>query len=323
MMEMILLFFFMFSFLLIAGVFYLFILLDSKVERRINYYFDINKSIKNKKSRKERIKMYSSSLKRMNEVVRDKLSNIDQEKIDQMLKSAGVKLNPEEYIMLKWFYTAIGAGLFYFISGSVFFLIPGGILGYVMPNVWLKRRIRTRIQRFNEGLPDMITTIVGSLRSGYSFSQALKTVAEECESPIKEEVTLMLKEMNYGITMEDALYNLSTRMPSNDLEMMIQTVLIQRQVGGNLASVLEIIVKTIRDRNKIQRQVQTLTAQGRLSGRVIGALPIVLGTVIYLINPDYINTLFTNPLGIIIMSVGAVSGITGFILINKLTKIEV
>lgn len=322
-MEMIVLFFFMFCFLLIAGMFYLFILLDRKVEKRINYYFDINRSAKDKKSRKERIKMYSSSLKRVNEAVRDKLSSIDQEKIDQMLKSAGVKLNPEEYIMLKWFLTAIGAGLFYFISGSIFFLIPGGIIGYIAPNTWLKRRIRIRIERFNEGLPDMITTIVGSLRSGYSFSQALKTVAEECESPIKEEVTLMLKEMNYGITMEDALYNLSTRMPSNDLEMMIQTVLIQRQVGGNLATVLEIIVKTIRDRNKIQRQVQTLTAQGRLSGRVIGGLPIVLGGVIYLINPEYINALFTNPLGIIIMSVGIASGITGFILINKLTKIEV
>lgn len=323
MMEMILLFFFMFCFLLIAGMFYFFILLDSKVEKRINYYFEINKSIRDKKSRKERIKMYSSSLKRMNEVVRDKLSSIDQEKIDQMLKSAGVKINPEEYIMLKWFYTAISAGLCFFITGSIFFSIPGGIIGYIAPNAWLKRRIRIRIQKFNEGLPDMITTIVGSLRSGYSFSQALKTVAEECESPIKEEVSLMLKEMNYGITMEDALYNLSTRMPSNDLEMMIQTVLIQRQVGGNLATVLEIIVKTIRDRNKIQRQVQTLTAQGRLSGRVIGALPVVLGTAIYLINPEYINTLFTNPLGIIIMSVGVVSGITGFILINKLTKIEV
>jgi tight adherence protein B len=112
-------------------------------------------------------------------------------------------------------------------------------------------------------------------------------------------------------------------MPSNDLEMMIQTVLIQRQVGGNLASVLEIIVKTIKDRNKIQRQVKTLTAQGRLSGRVIGALPVVLGTAIYLINPGYINALFGNPAGIMIMSAGVVSGVIGFVLINKLTKIEV
>jgi tight adherence protein B len=160
-----------------AGIFYFFILLDHKVEKRINYYFEINRSIKDKKSRKERIKMYSTSLKRINEAVRDKLSSIDQEKIDQMLKSAGVKLNPEEYIMLKWFYTAIGAGLCYFILGSIFFLVPGAIIGYVAPNAWLKRRIRIRIEKFNEGLPDMITTIVGSLRSGYSFSQALKTVA--------------------------------------------------------------------------------------------------------------------------------------------------
>jgi tight adherence protein B len=302
---------------------YLFVLLDSKVEKRINYYFEINKSIKDRKNNKERLKMYGSSIKKMNEAVRERLSSDDQEKISQMLKSAGVKLNPEEYIMLKWLYTAIGAGLLYFISGKALFLVPGGVIGYMIPNAWLKRKIRIRIEKFNEGLPDMITTIVGSLRSGYSFSQALKTVSEECESPIKEEVRLMLKEMNYGITMEDALFNLSTRMPSNDLEMMIQTVLIQRQVGGNLATVLDIIVKTIKDRNKIQRQVQTLTAQGRLSGRVIGALPVVLGITIYLLNPEYINALFENPLGIMIMSAGVVSGATGFILINKLTKIEV
>ena len=169
----------------------------------------------------------------------------------------------------------------------------------------------------------MISTIVGSLRSGYSLPQSLKTVAEECDSPVKEEITYLLKEMSYGVTMEDALNNLNSRMPSEDLELMIQAVLIQRQVGGNLAGVLEIILKTIRDRIRIQGQIKTLTSQGRLSGKVIGALPIVIGGAIYLLNPEFMTPLFTNTLGRIMVTVGAVSGITGFILINKLTKIEV
>lgn len=323
MMEIILLFFFLFCFLLIAGIMFFFILLDRKMEKRINYYFEISKSIKDRKTRKEQLKMYGSSLKRMNEALKDKLSGIDQEKNEQMLKSAGASYSPEEYIMLRCFLTAIVGGGFYFLTNSIIFIIPGGIIGYLSPKLWLKRKIKLRIQKFNEGLPDMITTIVGSLRSGYSFSQALKTVAEECESPIKEEITLMLKEMNYGISMEEALYNLSGRMPSNDLEMLIQSVLIQRQVGGNLANVLDIIVKTIRDRNKIQRQVHTLTSQGRLSGKVIGLLPVALGGMIFLINPEYINALFSNAIGIGIISAGVISGVIGFVLIHKLTKIEV
>jgi tight adherence protein B len=323
MKEIILLFFFIFCFLLIVGIMFMFILLDRKMEKRINYYFEISKSIKDRKTKKEQIKMYGNSLKKMNEALKDKLSGIEQEKTDQMLKSAGVGYSSEEYIMFKWFLTAIAGGALYFLTGSLVFFIPGGIIGYMAPKMWMKKKIKLRIQKFNEGLPDMITTLVGSLRSGYSFSQALKTVAEECESPIKEEVTLMLKEMNYGITMEEALHNLSDRMPSNDFEMLIQSVLIQRQVGGNLANVLDIIVKTIRDRNKIQRQVQTLTSQGRLSGKVIGSLPVVLGGVIYLINPEYINALFSNTIGILIISAGVISGVIGFLLINKLTKIEV
>jgi len=225
--------------------------------------------------------------------------------------------------MLKWFLAAILGGVLLFLFGSIYFLLPGGVIGYMLPKVWIKRKIKSRTEKFNEGLPDMIATIIGSLRSGYSFTQAFKTVVEECDAPVKDEIALLLKELNYGISMEDALNNLNHRMPSGDLELMIQAVLIQRQVGGNLAGILEIILGTIRERSRIQRQVQTLTAQGRLSGRVIGGLPVALGLMIYLINPEYIQVLFTNVIGKIIISIGVVSGIVGFILINKLTKIEV
>jgi tight adherence protein B len=129
--------------------------------------------------------------------------------------------------------------------------------------------------------------------------------------------------MSYGVTMEDALDNLNTRMPSEDLELMTQAILIQRQVGGNLAGVLEIILKTIRERIKIQGQVKALTAQGKLSGKVIGLLPVALGLIISLLNPGFMTPLFTNTIGKILLTVGAISGIIGFILINKLTKIEV
>lgn len=322
MREIVLTSFFAVCFLLAVWIFYSFILLDRRVERRINFYFDIVKKSKNLNKRKIDLKD-GNILRRINEGLRNKLSVSNQREIELMLKSAGIAINPEEYIMMRWVLAALLGGIVYLISNKLILLIPGGAAGYILPKICIKKKIKTRIQKFNEGLPDMLSTIIGSLRSGYSFSQAFKTVVEECDEPVKSEIGILLKELNYGITMEDALNNLNSRMPSGDLELMIQAVLIQRQVGGNLAGVLEIIVGTIRERNKIQRQVQTLTSQGRLSGRVIGALPVVLGIMIYMVNPEYINVLFTNLIGKIIISVGVVSGIIGFILINKLTKIEV
>lgn len=318
-----LLFSFLFCFLLFISIFYCFILSDKKMNKRIDYYFNIDRNIRNIKKKKSQIKLNKSNLKKINNIIAEKLSNSNGEDIDQLLRSAGLKLNPEEYVMIKWLLAAIIGGILYFALGNFIFLFIGGVIGYLYPKVWVKGKIKKRIEKFNKELPDMINIVIGSLKSGYSFPQALKTVVEECESPIKEEIGLLLKEMSYGVTMDEALNNLCKRMPSNDLELMVEAILIQRQVGGNLAGVLEIIVNTIRERIRIQRQVKSLTSQGRLSGRVIGALPIILGFMIYLMNPEYIELLFTNTVGIVLIFICIISGIIGFVLINKLTKIEV
>jgi tight adherence protein B len=149
------------------------------------------------------------------------------------------------------------------------------------------------------------------------------TVVEEAQSPVKEEMERVLKEMQYGSTIEEALNELKVRMPSEDLDLMIQAIIIQRTVGGNLATVLDKIVETIRDRTKIQRQITTLTAQGKLSGIIIGLLPLILAILLYMIEPDYIGTLFENVIGWVMIACGSISGIIGFILIRKITTIEV
>jgi tight adherence protein B len=129
--------------------------------------------------------------------------------------------------------------------------------------------------------------------------------------------------MQYGTSMEDALNEWKERMPSEDLDLMIQAILIQRQIGGNLAVVLETIIQTIRDRIRIQRQVTTLTAQGRLSGMVVGLLPFVLGLILYFIEPNYIGSLFHNSIGLMMVGAGLISGAIGFVFVRKLTTIEV
>jgi tight adherence protein B len=196
-------------------------------------------------------------------------------------------------------------------------------VGLLLPKIWVGAKRKSRVKVFNDALPDMITTIIGSLKAGFSFTQAMKTVSEESEPPVKDEVLIFLKEMSYGISMEEALNNLKTRMPSNDLDLMIQAILIQRQVGGNLSMILEVIVKTIRERNEIDRHLRSLTAQGKLSGKVVGLLPVFIFIKLSLINPDYMSPFFDNILGKIMLVVGAVMEIIGFIIMNKLAKIEV
>ena len=213
--------------------------------------------------------------------------------------------------------------MLYLLSGSLLLALFGAVAGFLMPKLFISRKQRKRLGKFNDDLPDMITSITGGLRAGFSFPQALKNVADEAQSPLKEEIEITLKEMQYGSTLEEALNSLKERMPSDDLDLMIQAIIIQRQVGGNLATVLDTIVSTIRERLRIQRDIKTLTAQGRLSGMVIGFMPLILGILLYLIEPAYIGSLFTHPVGIGLLIGGAISSIIGFFLIRKIISIEV
>jgi tight adherence protein B len=319
--KWVILFLFLFSAVFFfLGLFQVLFFSDKRLKKRIKFYLDVN----DRKGLKRKDFNFLVEMKLLNQRLSDRLlTKKRSDKLSLMLSRAGVHIKPDEFMMIQWMAVALSGGLFYFVSGQLFFLLIGGIAGYFLPFWWLRKKEKERMVIFNNVLPDMISTIVSSLRAGFSFSQALKTVVEESEDPISEELGIVLKEMQYGSSIEEALQQLKERMPSDDLEIMIQAILIQRQVGGNLAVVLETIVQTIRDRNKIQRQVLTLTAQGRLSGLVIGLLPVVLAFIIYLIEPNYITSLFTHPIGIAMVIAGSIMGIIGFILIRKLTMIEV
>ncbi len=280
----------------------------------------------------ERVKKKKTSLKELLKDMNQKLSLLllknkkqskKKRKLEQRLSVAGVPVKPEEFIAFQWLGALFTAGLFHLISGNILFSIIGIIVGFQFPSLWLKSKEKKRMKEFNMGLPSMITSMIGSLRAGFSLPQSLQMVAEESYSPIKEEAELVLKKMRYGTSLEDALVEWKDRIPSEDLELMVEAIIIQRQVGGNLAFLLNKIVETIRERSKIQNQIKTLTAQGRLSGMIISLLPVALGFIIYLMNPEYIGTLFTNPIGIGMLIAGAIGGMIGFILIRKITTIEV
>ncbi|MDF2882564.1 MAG: type secretion system protein [Clostridiaceae bacterium] len=311
----------------VTGLLYCFLLRNKNLEKRLNYYLDIKKKYKRGKKGRTTGNTEQSFLIKCNEFIRETLKKLlpgeNQQKLNQELISAGVNLKPEEYVMLKWFLAFITGAIVYLFVSIKLLSIPAAVSGYIYLGIWLKNKRKLRLQKFNDALPDMINTIIGSLKSGYSIGQAMKTVSEESESPVKDEINVLLNELNYGITMEEALNNLNTRMPSVDLDLMIRAILIQRQVGGNLSSILEIIVNTIRERKKLERRVRTLTAQGRLSGKIIGALPFFLAGFIYLLNPEYITDFLKNTAGQLAISIGILLALVGRIVINRITKIEV
>lgn len=311
-------------FLMVNAILYIYMLKDKEMENRMNYFLDIEGRYKEKKAKSDDLKGF---MKNSNEGIRIMMKKgipgKDQKKIKQRLVASGVTIKPEEFLMSKVFFSVFGGLLFYLVFGFAITVTVGMIVGFFMPEIWLTNKKRRRVDMFNDGLADMLTIIIGSLKTGYSFSQAMKTVSEESESPTKEEIQTLINELNYGISMEEALNNLKERMPSTDLELMIHSVLIQRQIGGNLSIILEVIINTIRERKKLERQVRTLTAQGRLSGLIIAALPVVLGVFFFIVNRSYMMAFFTNTYGQIALVFGICLTVLGFIVINRITKIEV
>ncbi|AOM83858.1 type II secretion system F family protein [Salisediminibacterium beveridgei] len=313
------------STLVFLSILQLFVKKETVMEERVNRYLRDQPdpgSTKDevKQKRKLPVPNFTQAKRRIRAALKKNNKN---EVIELLLSQAGVPLKPEEYVMFRWISLMLTAGILYLISDSILLLVIGAFIGRMIPGMVVKSKKRKRIKAFNDHLPDMITTVVGALRAGFSFTQALKSVEEEASSPMKEEVGLVVKEMQYGMTVEEALNRFKDRVPSEDLNLMIQAIIIQRQIGGNLATVLEKISQTIRDRIQVQGQIKTLTAQGRMSGAVVGSLPIALGMILFLIEPDYVMVMFTHPVGMALIALAAVSSLIGFLLIRKVTAIEV
>lgn len=242
---------------------------------------------------------------------------------EHRLMQAGLPIRGSEFLVV-CSGAAIGAAVVLgLLAGSIAAMAIGASLGFMAPIIALRIKIDRRTVAFNNQLGDSLVLIANSLRTGYSFMQAIEMVSREMPEPISSEFGRVLKEMNLGITTEEAMNNLAKRINSDDLDLVITAVLIQRQVGGNLAEVLDNIATTIRDRVKLKGKVKTLTAQGRISGMIVGLLPICVGVLIYLINPEYIKVLFIHPMGRVMLAAGIISQLLGIIVIRKIVNIEV
>jgi Flp pilus assembly protein TadB len=244
------------------------------------------------------------------------------QKIRGKLIAAGIRLRPEEFVMIWICTTLIPALLAYLVGGGLLFCLILVAVGVVVPPAAVSLARKKRIERFNTQLGDALMIISNSLRAGFSFEQSLGNISKELPDPLGPEFVQAVRELELGASLETVLTSIAERMQSKDMELLNAAVVIQRQVGGNLSEIIDNISETIRDRIAIKRNIKTLTAQGRISGKIIGALPLFLLGLISMVNPDYMRPLFTTPYGYMMLTISAILEGIGFLVIQKLVDIK-
>jgi tight adherence protein B len=244
----------------------------------------------------------------------------------EQLARADIKLTVAEYLgahVVSMFAFAV-ACYFILFSGQIGMAILGAGVGLFAPRIYVSFKQSKRFHNFEQQMPDVLGLWVNGLRSGYSVMQALEAISREAPVPMNQEIKRVVQEVQLGIPMEEALAHLLLRMPSDDLDLIITAVNIQREVGGNLAEILEVIGHTIRERIKLKGEISVLTAQGRITGYLISGLPILLALFLMGVNPNYMGNLFNNKLcGWPLLGIGLGMIGIGTAVIQKIVDIEI
>lgn len=244
-------------------------------------------------------------------------------RLSNLIEQANSRFSPGFFILLSFMFVSTGyaAGLLMKMN-SVVTLITALLLG-AGPFLYLKWKKQQRMSKFTEQLPETLDLVSRALKAGHAFNGGLKMVADEFADPVGTEFGKTVDEINFGVSVEDALKNLSSRVDSQDLRFFIISVLIQRETGGNLAEILEKIASLIRARFKLFGHVRTLAAEGKLSAVILVLLPPVMAFYFFLVRPDYIMLLFEDRLGIMMASAAAVMMSLGIWVMKKMVTIRV
>jgi tight adherence protein B len=247
-----------------------------------------------------------------------------EEDLGQRLDAGGVPLRPAEWLLIH-FAAAVGGGLLGLVLGrfSLFWGLVGLAVGAVLPLMYLSWARNRRQGRFLSQLPDTLQLVGGSLTAGYSLPQAVDAAARESQDPISTEFDRALVEARLGIPLEEALESVAERMGSKDFYWVVLAIGIQRQTGGNLAGLLTTVANTLREREQLRRQVQVLSAEGRLSAWILGLLPVVFALYLVVTQPEYLQPLLRDPLGWILLGLGATLMIVGGFWLSRVVKVEV
>ena len=245
------------------------------------------------------------------------------ENLDLKMMQAGLPILGSEYLVI----AVIGA----LMAGVVVFLLTMNPLTAVIVAVgaligewvYVLYRIDKRRKDFVNQLSDCLTTVANAMRAGFSFLQSMELISKEMEPPVSEEFARTIRDMKLGARLENALENMDVRVGCPEFSLVVTAVLIQHQVGGNLAQILDNISSTIHERIRMRREVMALTAQGRASGWVLALLPVVLALILSVLNPSYLTPLIEDQIGRFAVGAALVLELIGFIVIKRIVDIEV
>jgi tight adherence protein B len=243
--------------------------------------------------------------------------------LEKMLGRSGMRVTVSHLLLGSTFTAAIGFAAVLYLTDVVWFAIGAAGCAGSLPFFFFRWAARRRIAKFEEQFPEAIDLVARALRAGHALTTGLSMVAEEVREPVRSEFQLVYDRQSFGMPLPDALKGLAARIPLLDVQFFVTAVLTQRESGGNLAEVLDSLAALIRERSKLRRQVRTLSAHGRITGAVLAGLPVALAGLMFLVAPDHIKVLFTDPLGIRMVGAAIVLQVIGFTVMQRIVNIEI
>ncbi len=239
--------------------------------------------------------------------------------LDRMLQQSGLTMNVASYLGWTLLATVVGMGLAAFINLPML----SGMLMASFPWLYVRRGIHRRLEKVEQQMPEVLELMSRAMLAGHAFPSALKMVGDEMAEPAAGEFRIVFDEINYGISVPEALNNLAARVPSTDVSYFVISVLIQRETGGNLAELFGNLSTLIRERLKLQGSVRVLAAEGKLSAQILTALPFTLALVINFVNPGFLRVLWTDPMGLKIVGAAFILMLIGIFWMWRIIKIRI
>lgn len=243
-------------------------------------------------------------------------------RIQANLQRANLTWTTNDYLAVSLITGVVFGVVVLFTTKIVLVAALVGLAGCAVPTIIVRRRAAARGARFNGQVADTIELIASSLRSGFGFMQSLELASREQPEPIAGEFRQVIREVDLGVSVEEALERLVARTHDEDLELVVQAVLVLRRVGGDIGDVLGRIAEMIRDRIRVRGEIHTLTAQMRMSSWIVGILPLALGAVTAIIQPEQMAVLFTEPVGQVLVAVALTLQVIGFMVIRRVSNIS-
>ncbi len=300
--------------LIIMGIYYLFFAKRDQAREFVHQLF----TEEDREERMKRIQQQHFVLKK-----RRKDQSPFLQRIDNELEMANLMLKPNEFIMISIGF-AVFVFLVLFIMGeNILIVLLGSVIGLFLPKMYIKLRVKMRMAKARRQFADVLDTMVSCFKSGYGFTRAIQTVADNFDDPWSTELGKVATEMNFGSTQEDALFSLAKRVPNPDVSLFVTAVLIQKETGGNLAELLTNLSKTIRDRYKLLSKVSALSAQGKLSAIIVFCVPFGLAGIFMLMMPKMMMDFAQHPIGMFLIGFALVMQAIGGLVLKKIVTLEV